>query len=419
VLLLGVSVNDAPNQFARLNRKKDAPLMPGHMFDTYSPPAIDFEWGEGAWLYARGGERYLDFIAGIAVNALGHAHPALREALNEQAGKIWHLSNMFRCPGQQEYAEELCTHTFADRVFFTNSGTEAVECAIKTARRYHYGKGNPERVNVIAFEGSFHGRTYGAVNAGANPAYREGFGPSMPGFMHLPFGDHEALKAAMDETTAAVIVEPVQGEGGVRALPPQCLTGLRALCDERGALLIYDEVQCGAGRTGKLYAYQWAKDGAPDIMAVAKGIGGGFPVGACLATENAAQFMKPGTHGSTFGGNPLAMAVGRAVLAEMTRPGFLSHVEQMSSALQQGMARLKDSHPDKIEDIRGKGLLLGMKLKVPNMQVRDSARDKGMLVGVAGHNVLRLAPPLIIDHEHVARAMDCLDEALSEVNVPA
>ena len=393
--------------------------MLGHVFDTYAPPPLEFEKGEGAWLTTTDGRRYLDFIAGIAVNGLGHAPAILQEALREQAGKIWHLSNMFRCPGQQEFADELCAVTFADRVFFTNSGTEAVECALKTARRYHFGKGAPERIKVIGFEGSFHGRSYGAVNAGANPAYREGFGPAMPGFEHLPFGDHDALKRAVDETTAAVILEPIQGEGGVRAVPDVCLKGLRELCDERGALLIYDEVQSGAGRSGRLFAHQWVEGAEPHLMAIAKGIGGGFPLGACLATEEVAQFMQPGTHGSTYGGNPLAMAVGRRVLQELTKPGFMDHVNQMSSALKQGMEALKDAHPDKIEDVRGKGLLLGMKLKVPNKEMRDAARDEGLLVGMAGQNVLRLAPPMIITQDEVSHALAALDRAFSRSLVDA
>ncbi|MCG8443544.1 MAG: aspartate aminotransferase family protein, partial [Caulobacterales bacterium] len=282
-----------------------APLM-----DVYAPPPLEFERGEGVYLHARDGRRYLDFIAGIAVNSLGHAHPRLVAALERQARSLWHVSNMFETPGQKELAQRYCAASFADRVFFTNSGSESIECALKAARRYHFVNGEPERVTIIGFEGAFHGRTYAAINAAANPKYLEGFGPSLPGFVQAPFGDLEALKRLVDETTAAVIVEPVQGEGGVRALPDSELAAIRALTRERGALLIYDEVQSGAGRTGKLFAHEWAQDAEPDILALAKGFGGGFPLGACLATEEAAKGMTFGAHGSTYGGNALAMAVG-------------------------------------------------------------------------------------------------------------
>lgn len=388
--------------------------MPGHLFDTYAPPAIDFERGEGAVLYDVDGKRYLDFIAGIAVNALGHAHPKLVAALTGQAGKLWHLSNMFRNPGGDALAAAYCEATFADRVFFTNSGTEAVECALKTARRHHFSKGAPERINIIGFEGSFHGRSYGAINAAANPKYLEGFGPALPGFQQLPFGDHDALKAAVDETTAAVIIEPVQGEGGVRALPEDCLKGLRDITRERGALLIYDEVQSGAGRTGKLFAHQWVEGAEPDLMAVAKGVGGGFPMGACLATEEVAEAMVVGTHGSTFGGNALAMAVGAAVWEELTAPGFLDHVRSVSNHLLQGLHGIADTRAELVEEVRGKGLLVGLKLKVPNVAVRNFARERGLLVGVAGDNVVRLAPPLIIEPGHVAEALSVLDAAIAD-----
>lgn len=307
--------------------------MPTPLFDTYAPPSQIFERGEGVFLIERQGDKYLDFISGIAVNALGHAHPKAVAALKSQAEKLWHTSNMFTVPGQHELAAKYCKDSFADRVFFTNSGTEAIECAIKTARHYHFVNGRPDRYRIITFTGAFHGRTYGGINAGGNPAYLEGFGPRMEGFDAVPFGDHEAVKAAITEETAAILVEPVQGEGGVRPLPDVCLRGLRALCDEHGLLLIYDEVQCGAGRTGKLWAHEWAGSAAPDIMAVAKGVGGGFPMGACLTTEAAGAHMVVGTHGSTFGGNPLAMAVGNVVFDELTAPGFLDHVVDVSNFL--------------------------------------------------------------------------------------
>ena len=385
------------------------------MMSVYGPPELVFDRGEGARLYTTDGREYLDFIAGIAVNSLGHANPKLVAALTEQAGKLWHVSNMFRIPGGERLAERYCADTFAEKVFFTNSGTEAVECAIKTARKCHHVNGDVDKYRIIGFEGSFHGRTLAAVNAGANPAYREGFGPPMEGFTHVPFGDHDALKAAMDVDVAAVIIEPVQGEGGVRALPDACLVGLRKLCDEYGALLIYDEVQCGAGRTGKLFAHQWVEGAEPDIMAVAKGVGGGFPLGACLATAEAAKGMVPGTHGSTYGGNPLAVAVGNAVWDELTAPGFLDQVNRVAGALKQGLASLKDRYPDLVEELRGKGLLQGLKLKTDPAPVRAGAMERGLLVGTAGGNVVRLAPPLIITDADVRQAVDILDATLASI----
>lgn len=392
--------------------------MPAPLMDTYNPPDLVFERGEGVRLTTTDGDTYLDFIAGISVNALGHSHPALVAALTEQAGKLWHLSNMYKVPGQTELAAAYCADTFADRVFFTNSGTEAIECALKMARRYHFANGAPERIKIIGFSGAFHGRSYGAINAGGNPKYLEGFGPALPGFVNLEFGDHDALHNEVDATTAAVILEPVQGEGGVRALPDVCLRGVRELTRERGALLIHDEVQCGAGRTGKLFAHQWAQGAEPDIMAVAKGVGGGFPMGACLAREEVGAVMVPGTHGSTFGGNPLAMAVGLAVWRELTAPGFLEHVEAVSNVLLQGLAQLQDAHPDQVLEVRGKGLLTGIKVAGSNVAVRDAARERGLLVGVAGDNVVRLAPPLIVTQQDVSQAIEALDAALGAVSTP-
>jgi acetylornithine/N-succinyldiaminopimelate aminotransferase len=395
--------------------------MPAPLMDTYSPPNLNFERGEGAYLFEKGGDRYLDFISGIAVNGLGHAHPKAVAALKEQADKLWHTSNMFRVPGQLELAEKYCRDSFADRVFFTNSGAEAVECALKTARHYHFAQGRPDRYRIITFTGAFQGRTYGAINAGGNPKYLEGFGPAMEGFDQVEFGDHDALKAAITEETAAIIVEPVQGEGGVRAIPDVCLRGLRALCDEHGLLLIYDEVQCGAGRTGKLWAHEWAETGQPDIMAVAKGVGGGFPMGACLTTEAAGDHMKIGTHGSTFGGNPLAMAVGNVVYDELTAEGFLQNVVDMSNVLRQQLAGLADAHADKVEDLRGRGLLIGMKLKdgYVNKTLAAKARTHHLLMGAAGDNVARMAPPLIITEDHVREAVGALDKALGELEPEA
>lgn len=386
-----------------------------HILPVYRPPEEVFVQGEGAYMFTEDGRRYLDFIAGIAVNALGHAHPAMIDALRDQAGKLWHTSNMFRIKGQEELADKICRDTFADRVFFTNSGTEAIECAIKAARKYHWAAGNPDRIDIITFTGAFHGRSLGAINAGGNPKYLEGFGPKLPGFVHLEWGDHDALKAALAAaTTAAVLVEPVQGEGGVRAMPEQCLKGLRELCDAHGVLLMFDEVQCGMGRTGKLWGYQWAADVEPDVIAAAKGIGGGFPFGACLMTEAVAEPMQPGSHGSTYGGNPLAMAVGNVVWDIISNEDFLANVRRVSGTLAQGLKSLADSHPDKVEGVTGKGLLTGLRLKADPKNLQTLCREEGLLAGVAGNNVLRLAPPLIIDDTQVRDAVSMIDAALTE-----
>ena len=379
-----------------------------HLFDCYSPPDITFERGEGAWLTTDTGERYLDFIAGIAVNALGHAPKDIADAVSEQMGKVWHLSNLFLVPGQLELSERYCRDLpWADKVFFQNSGTESLELAMKTARRYQYGEGRPERYDIIGFSGAFHGRTFAAINAAGNPKYLEGFGPRLPGFVHVPFGDHDALEAAVSETTAAILVEPVQGEGGVRALPPECLRGLRKLCDDNDLLLIYDEVQCGAGRTGQLWAHQWVEGGEPDIMAVAKGVGAGFPLGAVIASEEAARHMVPGTHGTTYGGNPLAMAAGIAVYDRISEPGFLEHVRDVSNMFRQSLAGLKDEFPELIADVRGKGLLVGLQMVEPgdNLVARARALDAKLLVGTAGDNVLRMAPPLVISESDAREAV--------------
>jgi acetylornithine/N-succinyldiaminopimelate aminotransferase len=386
-----------------------------HIMPVYRPPEEVFVEGKGAYLFTRDGARYLDFIAGIAVTALGHAHPALVDALRDQAGKLWHTSNMFRVPAAEQLADKICRDTFADRVFFTNSGTEAIECAIKSARKYHWANGREERIDIITFTGAFHGRSIGAINAGGNPKYLEGFGPALPGFVHLEWGDHDALKeAAARPTAAAVLVEPVQGEGGVRAMPDQCLIGLRQLCDAHGILLIYDEVQCGMGRTGKLFAHNWVDGAEPDILCAAKGIGGGFPFGACLTTEACAEHMQPGSHGSTYGGNPLAMAVGNVVWDMIANEDFLAEVRRVSGTLAQGLKSLADSHPDKVEGVTGKGLLTGLKMKADPKGLQGACRENNLLVGVAGANVLRLAPPLIITDAHVREATGILDAALTD-----
>ena len=390
--------------------------MPAPLMDTYAPPDLVFERGEGVRLYTAEGQSWLDFISGIAVNALGHHHPKAVAALKDQADKLWHLSNMFQVPGQIELAKKYTDATFADRVFFTNSGAEAVECSLKAARRYFFDKGEPHRYRIMTFTGAFHGRTYGAINAGGNPAYLKGFGPRMEGFDQVEFGDHDALKAAITEETAAILIEPVQGEGGVRAVPEQCLRGLRQLCDEHGLLLMYDEVQCGAGRTGKLFAHEWAGEARPDIMAVAKGIGGGFPMGACLTTEEVGKGMVVGTHGSTFGGNPLAMAVGNVVFDELTTPGFLDNVNKVANFMQQQLTGLADRHSGIVTEVRGKGLLMGLKL-VDNVVAKEFAgkvRDRGLLIGAAGDNVARMAPPLVIDEADASEAIGILDDTLGD-----
>jgi acetylornithine/N-succinyldiaminopimelate aminotransferase len=380
------------------------------LLGTYARADVAFERGEGAWLVAQDGQRYLDFGGGIAVNALGHAHPHLVEALIEQAKKVWHVSNLYQIPEGERLAQRLVDSTFADLVFFSNSGAEANEAAIKMARRFHAAQGQPERFRILTFEGAFHGRTLATIAAGGQKKYLEGFGPKVEGFDQVPFGDHEAMRAAITPETAAILIEPIQGEGGIRPVPHQCLRGLRDLCDEAGMLLIFDEVQTGVGRTGKLFAHEWSGI-APDIMAVAKGIGGGFPMGACLATERAASGITPGSHGTTFGGNPLAMAVGNAVLDVVLAPGFLDHVGQMGLLFQQRLAELKDRHPAVVAEIRGSGLMLGIKTHVPNTAFAAAAREAKMLVIPAGDNVVRLLPPLIVTQAEVGEAMTRLEAA--------
>jgi acetylornithine/N-succinyldiaminopimelate aminotransferase len=381
------------------------------LYDTYNRVPIVFERGHGVWLETPEGERYLDFAAGIAVNSLGHTHPHLVEALKAQADRLWHLSNVHEIPDQSRLAERLTEVTFADKVFFTNSGAEALECAIKTARRHFFVNGQPERYRIVTIEGAFHGRTLATIAAGGQPKYLEGFGPKVEGFDQVPFGDHEALKAAITGETAAILVEPVQGEGGIRPLPNECMRGLRELCDEHGILLILDEVQSGVGRTGKLFAHEWAGI-EPDIMAVAKGIGGGFPFGACLATASAADGMTLGTHGTTYGGNPLAMAVGNAVLDVILDDGFLPHVNDVALVLRQGLASLKDRYPDLIADVRGSGLMLGIKCAKSNADLVAAMRSEHLLAVPAGDNVVRLLPPLIVTTEEAREALAITEAAL-------
>jgi len=386
-----------------------------HIMGVYNRAPLAFERGEGVRLWSTDGEVYLDCVAGIAVDALGHSHPKLVAALKAQGEKLWHVSNIYRIPQQEALAAKLCAATFAEVIFFTNSGTEAVECALKAARRYHAANGSPERIDIIGFEGSFHGRSYAAVNASGNASYLEGFGPRLPGYVQLPFGDIEALKAALGPTTAAIIIEPVQGEGGARSLSVAQLDEIRALCTEAGVLLIYDEIQCGLGRTGRLFAYEWAENAAPDIMCVAKALGGGFPVGACLATAEAARGMTVGTHGSTYGGNPLAMAVGLAAVEELVKPELLAHVREVAGYFGQQLAGLKDRYPDVIAEVRGKGLLIGLKLLTNNRDFMAIARDEKLLIAGGGDNCVRLLPPLVISIDEAREAVEKLERACEAV----
>ncbi len=383
-----------------------------HLLPVFARADLSFEHGEGAWLYTKTGEKYLDFAAGIAVDVVGHSHPYLVKALTDQAQKLWHVSNLYQNEQGARLAERLCALSFADHVFFTNSGAEALECAIKMARKYHAANGVPERYRLITFEGAFHGRTLATIAAGGQQKYLDGFGPKVEGFDQVPFGDLDAVKAALTPQTAGILLEPVQGEGGIRAFSPEFLRAIRALCDEHGLLLILDEVQCGIGRTGKFFAYEWSGI-TPDILASAKGIGGGFPLGACLSTAQAGQGMLAGTHGTTYGGNMLAMAVGNAVLDLVSPPEFLENVRSSARDLTQRLAELKDRYPDLIEEVRGAGLLMGLKLKVPNTELVACARQHGFLTVPAGDNVVRLLPPLTIGNAEIEAAHHRLDAALT------
>lgn len=385
---------------------------------TYNRAPLAFTKGEGCWLTEADGTRYLDFGAGIAVNALGHAHPALVAALADQAGKLWHVSNLYEIPNQQALADALVDQTFADTVFFTNSGTEACELAVKMARKYFHDKDQPERTDIITFSGSFHGRSAAGIAAAGSEKMTKGFGPLLPGFVHVAWADHDGLNAAITDTTAAVLIEPVQGEGGIVPLPDQCLKGLRDLCDEHGILLILDEVQCGVGRTGKLFAHEWAGV-SPDIMMVAKGIGGGFPLGAVLATEDAASGMTAGTHGSTYGGNPLGCAVGLAVMNIVADPAFLDEVNRKAGLLRQRLEGLVAAHPDVFEKVRGTGLMLGLVCKAPNLDVVKAGYAQHILTIPAADNTIRLLPPLTITDDEIAEAVSRLDKAASAVSANA
>ena len=381
---------------------------------TYNRAPLEFVKGEGSWLFEADGRRFLDLGSGIAVNALGHAHPKLVEVLSSQAQNLWHVSNLYKIPQQEKLADLLVEHTFADTVFFTNSGTEACELAVKMARKYFYEKDQPERVEIITFDGSFHGRSSAGIAAAGTEKMVKGFGPLLPGFVHLTFGDMDGLTNAITDHTAAVLIEPVQGEGGIRPVPDAEMKALRQICDDAGILLILDEVQCGVGRTGKLFAHEWAGI-TPDIMMVAKGIGGGFPLGAVLATEEAASGMTAGTHGSTYGGNPLGCAVGCAVIEEVVAPDFLADVNRRAGLLRQRLDGLVAAHPEVFEELRGSGLMLGLKCKAANMDVVQAGYDNQVITVPAADNVIRLLPPLTLSEEDIAEAIRRLDKAATQV----
>jgi acetylornithine/N-succinyldiaminopimelate aminotransferase len=385
-----------------------------HLLPTYARVDLAFERGEGAWLTATNGERYLDFSSGVAVNALGHAHPRLVAAIEEQAKKVWHVSNLYRIPEAERLAARLCEASFADVVFFANSGAEAMECAIKMARKHQSVNGKPERYRIITFEGAFHGRTLATLAAGGQKKYLDGFGPVVEGFDQMPFADLEATKRAVGQATAAILIEPIMGEGGVRVVPPEFLRALRKICDDHGLLLIFDEVQTGVGRTGELFCYQ--RTGVtPDIMALAKALGGGFPLGACLATSEAGKGMTAGTHGSTFGGNPLAMAAANALLDVVLADGFLDHVRRAGLLLKQRLAEIKDRYPQIVAEVRGEGLLIGVRAVVPSGDLVDELRAEKMITVAAGDNVVRLLPPLIVSESEIADAVGRLERACARL----
>jgi acetylornithine/N-succinyldiaminopimelate aminotransferase len=389
------------------------PLMPVYPRSPVRPVR-----GEGVYLYGEQGEKYLDFAAGIAVNILGHGHPHLTKAIQEQAATLMHVSNLYGSPQGEAFARRLCELTFADTVFFTNSGVEAVECAIKTARKYHHAKGNPHKHDLITFSNAFHGRTMAAISATDQAKMIDGFAPLLPGFKVIEFNDLDAALAAIDENTAGFLVEPIQGEGGIRPGTHEFLAGLRAACDDKDLMLVFDEVQCGVARTGHLYGYQHYGV-VPDIMASAKGIGGGFPMGACLASEKAAAGMVIGTHGSTYGGNPLAMAAGQAVFDIVADEEFLAEVRQKGERLRSALEQMIPNHDHLFDSVRGVGLMLGVKLKSDSRAFVNYLRTKGLLTVAAGDNVMRVLPPLVIEEEHIREFVDGLSAAAAEYEVPA
>ncbi len=388
------------------------------LYECFARRNLHFEQGHGVWLISDKGEHYLDFTSGIAVNALGYSHPKLIDTLKIQAEKLWHISNIFQSPEQASFATRLCANSFADKVFFCNSGTEALECAFKTARHYYYAAGHSERIEIITFEGAFHGRTLAALAATGHEKYLEGFGPKAGGFIQVPFCDEVALRNAINKNTAAILIEPIQGEGGIRTVPHEYLRFLRKICDDNGLLLILDEVQTGIGRTGKLFAYEWS-DITPDILTLAKGLGGGFPLGACLATDKVAKSMTLGTHGSTFGGNLLGMAVGNSVLDVLLEPSFLNHVQRMGDKLKSGLLHILNIYPDIICAVQGMGLMLGIQCIVPSNLVVNALENEYLLSVAANNNVVRLLPPLIIREEEIDESLHRIEKAiayLSQVN---
>jgi acetylornithine/N-succinyldiaminopimelate aminotransferase len=386
-----------------------------HLLPVFARADLAFERGEGAWLVGTDGERYLDFTSGVAVNALGHAHPHLVAMLQKQATKLWHMSNLFKSPDGERLAARLCQHSFADFVFFANSGAEAMECAIKVTRKHHAAKGHPERYRMVTFEGAFHGRTLATLAATGAAKYLEGFGPPMDGFDQVALGDLDAVKRAIGPSTAGILIEPLQGEGGVRAPPHAFFRSLRELCDENGLLLVFDEVQTGMGRTGELFAHQ--RIGVtPDVMSLAKALGGGFPIGACLANADAAAGMTPGSHGSTFGGNPLAVAAANAVLDVMLKPGFFAHAQRMSLLLKQKLASVVDRHPDIVNEVRGEGLLIGLKAVLPSGDLVNALRAEKLLTVGAGENVVRFLPPLIVSEAEIEEAVLRLERACTALS---
>src|ERR1700675_4730916 len=385
-----------------------------HLLPVFARVDLGFERGEGAWLIATNGDRYLDFTSGVAVNALGHCHPQLVAALQEQGTKLWHMLNLFKSTDGDKIAARLCEQSFADYVFFCNSGAEAMECVIKVTRKYHAAKGHPERYRIITFEGAFHGRTLATLAATGSAKYLEGFGPPMDGFDQVPHGDLEAVKKAIGPHTAGILIEPLQGEGGVRSAPHAFYRALRELCDANGLLLVFDEVQTGMGRTGALFAHQ-RLGVTPDVMSLAKALGGGFPIGACLATADAASGMTPGSHGSTFGGNPLAVAAANAVLDVMLKPGFFDHVQKMSLLLKQKLASVVDRHPGVLSEVRGEGLLIGLKAVVPSGDLVNALRDQKLLTVGAGENVVRFLPPLIVTEAEIEESVTRLERACAKL----
>ncbi len=385
-----------------------------NILPVYNRSKLDIQHGEGAYLHTKDGRRYLDFVSGVAVNCLGHCHPKLVDVIKKQAEKLWHVSNFYQIPGMQEFADKITAKTFADSIFFCNSGAEAIECCIKTVRKYHDATGNPDKFRIITFEGAFHGRTLAAIWASKrDPLIQDGFGPPVDGFDNVPFGDLEAVKNAITDETAAILVEPIQGDGGIRPTSQEFLEGLREIADEHGLLLCFDEIQCGMGRTGKLFAHE-LYGVEPDILASAKGIGGGFPLGACLVSQKAAVGMTLGTHGSTYGGNPLAMAVGNAVFNEVSQAEFLENVVNMGDILKGKLEELAEKYPNVIKEVRGVGLLLGLQTVVNNKEFSAKAEGHGLLVPCASDNVVRLLPPLIIDESHINEAIESLSKTCEE-----